>query len=93
MCGRNSLFIDQVDLEDRFDAEVVTDGGYTPRYDIAPGDDLHVITNEAPDEIDRYPVRLDPARGRGAGRRAGDDPRPGRSPPDGRGDGRQRAGP
>jgi len=30
MCGRNSLFIDQADLEARFDAEVVTDGGYTP---------------------------------------------------------------
>ena len=28
--------------------------GYTPRYNIAPGDDLHIITNEAPDEIDRY---------------------------------------
>jgi putative SOS response-associated peptidase YedK len=54
MCGRNSLFIDQADLEARFDAEVVTDGGYTPRYNIAPGDDLHIITNEAPDEIDAY---------------------------------------
>lgn len=30
MCGRNSLFIGQADLEARFDAEVVTDGGYTP---------------------------------------------------------------
>jgi len=44
MCGRNSLFIDQADLEARFDAEVVTDGGYTPRYNIAPGDDLHIVT-------------------------------------------------
>jgi len=52
MCGRNSLFIDQADLEARFDAEVVTDGGYTPRYNIAPGDDLHIVTNEAPGEID-----------------------------------------
>ena len=54
MCGRNSLFVDQADLEARFDAEVVTDGGYTPRYNIAPGDDLHIITNESPDEIDSY---------------------------------------
>jgi putative SOS response-associated peptidase YedK len=54
MCGRNSLFIEQGDLEARFDAEVVTDGGYTPRYNIAPGDGLEVITNETPDEIDRY---------------------------------------
>ncbi|ERJ05682.1 hypothetical protein HLRTI_002304 [Halorhabdus tiamatea SARL4B] len=30
MCGRNSLFIDQADLEARFDADVVVDGGYTP---------------------------------------------------------------
>jgi putative SOS response-associated peptidase YedK len=54
MCGRNSLFIDQADLEARFDAEVVADGGYTPRYNIAPGEDLHIITNEASDEIDAY---------------------------------------
>jgi len=54
MCGRNSLFIDQADFEAHFDAEVVADGGYTPRYNIAPGDDLHIITNEAPDEIDAY---------------------------------------
>jgi putative SOS response-associated peptidase YedK len=40
MCGRNSLFIDQADLEARFDAEVVADGGYVPRYNIAPGEDL-----------------------------------------------------
>lgn len=54
MCGRNSLFIGQDDLETRFDAEIVADGGYTPRYNIAPGDDLDVITNEAAAEIDRY---------------------------------------
>ena len=54
MCGRKSLFIDQADLEARFDAEVVTDGGYTPRYNIAPGDDLYIVTNESPDDIDRY---------------------------------------
>jgi len=54
MCGRNSLFIDPGDLQVRFDAEIVTDGGYTPRYNIAPGDSLDIITNEAPDEIDRY---------------------------------------
>jgi len=40
--------------EARFDAEVVTDGGYTPRYNIAPGDDLHIVTNDAPDELDAY---------------------------------------
>lgn len=54
MCGRNSLFIEQAELEARFDAELVADGGYTPRYNIAPGTGLEVITNDAPDEIDRY---------------------------------------
>lgn len=54
MCGRNSLFVPQDDLESRFDAEVVADGGYTPRYNIAPGAGVEVITNEAADEIDRY---------------------------------------
>lgn len=54
MCGRTSLFVDQGDLESHFDAEVVADGGYRPRYNIAPGADLEVITNDAPDEIDRY---------------------------------------
>lgn len=54
MCGRNSLFNKQADLETRFDAEVVVDGGYIPRYNIAPGDDLEVITNEATGEINRY---------------------------------------
>jgi len=54
MCGRNSLFTERDDLEERFGAEVVADGGYAPRYNIAPGDGLEVITNEATDEIDRY---------------------------------------
>lgn len=54
MCGRNSLFLAREDLEDRFDAKIVADGGYTPRYNIAPGADLEVVTNEATDEIDQY---------------------------------------
>ncbi|UWG50752.1 Putative SOS response-associated peptidase YedK [Halalkaliarchaeum sp. AArc-CO] len=54
MCGRNSLFVPREQLEARFDAELVADGGYEPRYNVAPGDGLEVITAEAPDEIDRY---------------------------------------
>lgn len=54
MCGRTSLFVPQDDLESRFDAEVVANGGYTPRYNIAPGAGVEVIPNEATDEIDRY---------------------------------------
>jgi putative SOS response-associated peptidase YedK len=54
MCGRTSLFVPREDLEETFDARVVADGGYTPRYNIAPGDGVEVVTNEAVDEIDRY---------------------------------------
>ncbi|WP_433629225.1 SOS response-associated peptidase [Halomicrococcus sp. NG-SE-24] len=54
MCGRTALFIEQQNLEDRFEAKFVADGGYTPRYNIAPGEPLEVITNEATDEIDQY---------------------------------------
>lgn len=61
MCGRNALFADQDDLEDQFDRRIVTDGGYTPRYNIAPGQPLEVITNDAPDEIDQYHWGLIPS--------------------------------
>ncbi|WP_135666700.1 SOS response-associated peptidase [Halorhabdus rudnickae] len=61
MCGRNSLFIDQQDLESAFDATVVADGDYEPRYNIAPGDGLEVITSDAPDEIDRFHWGLIPS--------------------------------
>lgn len=54
MCGRNSLFIARDDLEDRFDASVVADGGYRPRFNIAPGEPLEIITNETPESIDRF---------------------------------------
>lgn len=60
MCGRNSLFIPQSELEDRFDARIVADGGYEPRYNIAPGEGLEVITNDATDEIDRFQWGLAP---------------------------------
>jgi hypothetical protein len=33
------VFIDLAELEVCFDAEVVTDGGYTPRYNIESSDD------------------------------------------------------
>ena len=50
MCGRTSLFVPQSVLEDQFDATAV--GPITPRYNIAPGDELATIQNDAPDEID-----------------------------------------
>lgn len=59
MCGRTSLFVPQSDLEDRFDAEAVQD--IRPRYNIAPGDDLAVIPNSTPDEIDQFEWGLVPS--------------------------------
>ena len=54
MCGRTSLFVPKSELEDRFEATVVADGGYRPRYNIAPGSGLEVVTNHATDAIDRF---------------------------------------
>jgi putative SOS response-associated peptidase YedK len=50
MCGRTSLFVPQSVLEDQFGATAVEP--ITPRYNIAPGDELATIQNNAPDEID-----------------------------------------
>ncbi|MDJ1432365.1 SOS response-associated peptidase [Halostagnicola sp. A-GB9-2] len=49
MCGRYTLFVDQDDLEDRFDARFSEPFG--PRYNMAPGQRLPVITNEEPESI------------------------------------------
>lgn len=53
MCGRNSVFIAQEQLEERFDAQVVYDE-YQPRFNLAPHQPHPVITNEAPDEVTAY---------------------------------------
>lgn len=50
MCGRNSLFPPASTLEDRFDADLHFES-YRPRYNIAPGEELAVITDERPDVI------------------------------------------
>jgi len=50
MCGRTSLFVPQSVLEERFNASAIQP--ITPRYNIAPGDDLAAIQNDAPEEID-----------------------------------------
>lgn len=60
MCGRTSLFVDPADLEDRFDAALAAPSSYRPRYNIAPGDPLAVITNEDTDVIDQYQWGLMP---------------------------------
>lgn len=54
MCGRTSLFLPPSLLESRFDADLAEDAVYRPRYNIAPGADLEVVTNESPEAIQQY---------------------------------------
>ncbi|WP_255169035.1 SOS response-associated peptidase [Natrononativus amylolyticus] len=49
MCGRYTLFVEQADLEERFDARFREPFG--PRYNVAPGQRVPVITNEEPETI------------------------------------------
>lgn len=58
MCGRTSLFPPLTDLKQRFGADFAAGVEYQPRYNIAPGSDLEVITNESVDEIDQFHWRL-----------------------------------
>jgi putative SOS response-associated peptidase YedK len=51
MCGRTSLFSDPEALERHFGATLRTDGGYTPRYNIAPGDRLWTVSAASPETI------------------------------------------
>ncbi|UTF53785.1 SOS response-associated peptidase [Natronosalvus rutilus] len=48
MCGRYTLFLEQGDLEDRFDARFPSDETFAPRYNAAPGQRLPVVTNDEP---------------------------------------------
>lgn len=50
MCGRNSLIPPASRLESRFDATLHLES-YRPRYNIAPGESLAVITGAATDAI------------------------------------------
>jgi putative SOS response-associated peptidase YedK len=50
MCGRLSLFVLPSVLEAQFGVEVP--GSYTPRYNVAPTEDLAVIRDDAPETID-----------------------------------------
>ena len=52
MCGRTSLYLPQSVVESRFDAEATEP--LEPRYNIAPSQDLPVITNTAPEAIDQF---------------------------------------
>ncbi|MGM0389380.1 MAG: SOS response-associated peptidase family protein, partial [Natrinema limicola] len=56
MCGRYTLVVAQDELEARFDAPLRKDGAessFSPRYNMAPGQQLPVITNEQPETIRR----------------------------------------
>jgi putative SOS response-associated peptidase YedK len=50
MCGRYSLFTPQADLRARFDADPTRP--MEPRYNCAPGQDLAVIRDDSPTQID-----------------------------------------
>ncbi|WP_277552546.1 SOS response-associated peptidase [Halobaculum limi] len=51
MCGRYSLTVTADALAERFDAAVPDDWG--PRYNCAPGQDLPVLANDAPESFRR----------------------------------------
>ncbi|WP_121741363.1 SOS response-associated peptidase [Natronorubrum halophilum] len=71
MCGRYTLLIERAALEERFDAKFVDSrdepgtgsetGGFTPRYNMAPGQQLPVITNDEPETIRRLEWGLVPS--------------------------------
>ncbi|MDG5819097.1 SOS response-associated peptidase [Natronococcus sp. A-GB7] len=62
MCGRYTLFVDRDELEERFDARFPeSTAPFEPRYNAAPGQELPVITNEAPEEFHRLEWGLVPS--------------------------------
>jgi len=59
MCGRYTIVAQPDDLEDRFGA--TADRSLEPRYNAAPGQELPVVTNDAPDTISHLQWGLIPA--------------------------------
>ncbi|TYL38285.1 DUF159 family protein [Natronococcus pandeyae] len=59
MCGRYTLFVEQDDLEERFDARFRD--SFSPRYNAAPGQQLPVITNDEPETVRRLKWGLVPS--------------------------------
>ncbi|THE63858.1 SOS response-associated peptidase [Salinadaptatus halalkaliphilus] len=59
MCGRYTLALERETLEDRFDAEFA--GSFEPRYNVTPGQDVPVITNEEPETIQGFEWGLVPS--------------------------------
>ena len=61
MCGRYTLTLERDAFEDRFDVAVGDSVAYEPRYNAAPGQDLPVITDDAPETVRRLEWGLVPA--------------------------------
>ena len=61
MCGRYTLFLEQRDLEERFDARFPEEASFAPRYNMAPGQELPVITSDDPDTFRRLEWGLVPS--------------------------------
>ena len=59
MCGRYTLFVDQAEVEERFDAEF--EEPFAPRYNAAPGQRLPILTNDEPETFQRLEWGLLPA--------------------------------
>ncbi len=59
MCGRYTLFVEQDDLEERFGAGFAEP--FSPRYNMAPGQRLPVITDDEPERIQRFEWGLLPS--------------------------------
>ncbi|WP_276261191.1 SOS response-associated peptidase [Haloglomus litoreum] len=67
MCGRTSLFPPLADLEARLCATHSRPDAYGPRYNVAPADDIEVVTGADPDTIDRHHWGLLPEWSEGPG--------------------------
>lgn len=49
MCGRYTLFLEQADLEEHFGATFASGESFSPRYNMAPGQELPVIRDTGPE--------------------------------------------
>lgn len=48
------MILPRSDLESRFGADLAAGASYRPRYNVAPGERLEVVTNDAPGTVDRF---------------------------------------
>jgi len=62
MCGRYSLSKSKIELEERFQAEMLTD--FKPRYNIAPTQLVPVVTSQSPKGFSFFYWGITPEFGR-----------------------------